>query len=253
MPPAAHLQCTVAVILLLVAAGNALAIEPAFTAAVPEPGYLGVLAADAGETGGALLMEVTPNSPAALSGLRAGDVVVACNGQPIPGAADFIAALSGYGPGSSLTFRVMQSGFSKDVETILGTRPAPPQRRFPEFGRISSAGHAPRWTTVRPTTLLEDRSPLEWRLGIRTQLASQAALARRRLPERPGVLVSRVERDSPADLAGVRLGCLIIAVDGAEVASPQALTKAFSAAGESIDVTCVGGGEEHICRIERPQ
>ncbi len=244
---------TVASGLLIVVPGSSVAADAAVQTARPEPGYLGVLAVDAAGSEGALLAEVVPDSPAAKAGLRSGDVVVAANGQPVQGAADFIATLSDYGPGSSLTLRVQQAGFSRDLETTLGTRPEPARRRFPEFGRVGASLGSPYWPTVRPDTLLDDQTPSERRLGIHTQPANRAALARRRLPDRPGVLVARIERDSAADLAGIPLGSLIVAVDSVAVSSPQALTRAFNEASESIELTYLIGDEERTCRILRPK
>ena len=58
-----------------------------------EHGYLGILPQDvtpalakafgSNESNGALVGEITPNSPAARSSLKQGDIIVAVNGQPI--------------------------------------------------------------------------------------------------------------------------------------------------------------------------
>jgi S1-C subfamily serine protease len=98
--------------------------------------------------------------------------------------------------------------------------------------------------------LLADNTPLDERLGLRTVAATQAALARRGLPDRPGALVMRVERDSAADLAGIPMSSLIVNADGKEITSPQSLAIALSSAEGDVELTYCIGGEERTCRVQ---
>lgn len=199
-----------------------------------------------------MLAEVIPQAPSAAAGLRLGDVVVAVDGQPVHSALEMIAALAQFGAGQRVTFTVQNASFTREVAVKLGERPAPPSRRFAEFGRVINAAPAVTWASIpRPDSLLEDRTPPEQRLGLHVQPANSAALSRRGLPSRPGVLVSRVERDSPADLSGITIGSLIVAADGTQVASRQALTKAIAAAGESVELTYLVGSDERTAILLR--
>ncbi|MDZ4778949.1 MAG: PDZ domain-containing protein [Planctomycetia bacterium] len=228
--------------------------EPMAPAQDLRPGYLGVLAADSGDGAGAVMAEVVAGSPAAQADLRSGDVVVAVDGQPVEGASSFITAMAQVGPGESSVLTVRHAGFSREVSVTLGARPAPERRRFPEFGQVQWPAPMANWATLpRPDSLLPDRTPPEQRLGLHTQPSNPAALARRRLPERAGVLVSRVERDSPADLAGITVGTLIVSVDGVAVESRQALSKAIAGSGDTIEVTYFAGAEERSGTLVRTE
>ncbi len=239
--------------------GNLLAQEappvaPFAPAPGTSPGYLGVLAVDSGDGAGAVMAEVIAGSPAAQADLRSGDVVVAVDGQPVDGARRFIAAMAQAGPGETCVLTVQHAGFSREVSVTLGERPAPERRRFPDFGQVRWPSEMSNWAALpRPDSLLEDRTPPEQRLGLHIQPASPAALARRRLPDRAGVLVSRVERDSPADLAGITVGALIVSVDGITVHSRQELAKAFAGTVDTIEVTYFVGTEERNGTLSRAE
>jgi serine protease Do len=244
----------IALVVGQVLAASLLAQEaPLAPAAGTSPGYLGVLAVDSGDGGGAVMAEVMAGSPAAEADLRSGDVVVAVEGQPVDGARQFIMAMSQAGPGETRVLTVQHVGFSREVSVTLGDRPGPERRRFPDFGQVRWPSGMSNWATLpRPDSLLEDRTPPEQRLGLHVQPASPAALARRRLPDRTGVLVSRVERDSAADLAGITVGALIVSIDGVSVDSRQALGKALAGGRDTIEVTFFAGSEERSGTLSRP-
>lgn len=216
----------------------------------PVPGYFGVLASDAPNDQGAMLRDVLPGSPAAAAGLEAGDTITQVGEIPIAGAGELIAALLPHGPGDRVTLAVHQSGFRRAVEVTLSERPQLEQRKFADFGRVAMPrSAAPVRVPARLDTLLEDRTPRDERLGLRTIAATQAALVRRGLPDRPGALVTHIERDSPADLAGIPISALIVAANGAAVASPQSLAAALASAHGDVELTYCIGSEERTCRV----
>lgn len=228
------------------------AAEPAPVTRTAEPGYFGVLATNAANGEGALLAEIVAGSPAAAAGLQTGDVISAVADTPIHNARELIEVLSAYASGETVTLGVRQSGFLKDVEVTLGQRPAPPRRRFSDFGRVATMpSRSPQQIWIAPDTLLEDRTPADQRLGIHTVPATSAALKRRRLPDRPGALVMRIERDSPADLAGIPVGALITSVDNVAVHSPQSLATAMNETAGAIELKYCIGDEERTCRVQR--
>ncbi len=67
---------------------------------------------------------VSPGSPAAKSGIQAGDTVTAINGTPIATSDQFIATISNYKPGQTVTMTIKRSGQSKQVQVTLSNRPA---------------------------------------------------------------------------------------------------------------------------------
>lgn len=102
-------------------------------------GYLGVttqdldagLAAsfDLKESRGALVTEVTPDSPAARAGMQAGDVVTALNGKPILNRDELRLLVSQLPPGTRAALHVVREGKPVVVDVTLAllddNRPAP--------------------------------------------------------------------------------------------------------------------------------
>ncbi len=217
------------------------------------PGYVGVLATNDAAGEGAFLRAVVPGSPAARAGLRTGDVVKRVGEALVFNAREMIDELSTYAAGESVTLDVSQDGFTREALLTLGERPEADARAYPQFGRVQTATMetlpAPLGYPAAP--LLKDNTPAERRWGLHTIAANSAALARRRLPDRSGALVTRVERDSSADLAGIPQGSLIVEVNETKVDSPAQLASALRAAHDTIEVTYLIGEEERTAVLER--
>jgi S1-C subfamily serine protease len=69
------------------------------------------------------VLRVAPDSPAAQSGIMAGDTLLALQGQDLVSLADFYRRLSALGPaGSPLTLSVRRQGQVQQIEVISGDR-----------------------------------------------------------------------------------------------------------------------------------
>lgn len=71
-------------------------------------------------TEGALVMEVTEDSPAAEAGFQAGDIVTAVNGEPINAEWTLRDRISAYEPGDVVTLDVLRGDESIQLEATLG-------------------------------------------------------------------------------------------------------------------------------------
>ena len=88
-------------------------------------GYLGVSMADAtGGQAGAVVQEVTPDSPAAQAGLQAGDVVVSIDGKAVQNRSELVAAVRGHKPGDKVSLGVTRGGNETTITATLTQRPA---------------------------------------------------------------------------------------------------------------------------------
>jgi S1-C subfamily serine protease len=67
---------------------------------------------------------ISPGSPAAAAGLRAGDLVTAIDGHTVTSTDDFIAIINNDKPGQTVTMTVRRSGKTLEIKVKLGTRPA---------------------------------------------------------------------------------------------------------------------------------
>jgi putative serine protease PepD len=84
--------------------------------------YLGVRIEDV--AGGARVRQVTPHSPAAAAGLKAGDVVTAFDNKPVTSADDLTALVSAAKAGQKVTVDVRRDGSTKHLPITLGVQPA---------------------------------------------------------------------------------------------------------------------------------
>ena len=71
---------------------------------------------------GATVGDVTPGSPAEAAGIKAGDVITAVNGAPVPDAVTLITRIRSFAPGDTVTLTVESNGRSRDVEVTLGSK-----------------------------------------------------------------------------------------------------------------------------------
>jgi serine protease Do len=176
-----------------------------------ERGWLGVTlqpldedlarAMRAPEPKGALVANVEPGSPAAKSGLRAGDVVIGFNGQPIAMPRDLALAVAGVKPGSVVPVALLRDGQRAEERLTIGRSP-----------RAGAAGAAQREADGR----------------------SELGLSLAPLPEGRGggAIVAQVRPGSPAAERGLRQGDVIRRAGNREVTSPSDVIDAVKAARE---------------------
>jgi S1-C subfamily serine protease len=89
-------------------------------------GYLGVtMAPPTGGQDGALVQDVASGSPAAKAGLRAGDLVVAIDGQSVADYGEMAARIRAHKPGDKVTLKVVRGGNETTITATLTERPAP--------------------------------------------------------------------------------------------------------------------------------
>jgi DNA-binding MarR family transcriptional regulator len=90
------------------------------------------------------------------------------------------------------------------------------------------------------------------RLGIAVAPAATASRMRRAvgLPDRHGVLVLKVRRDSAADKAGLQRGDLVTAAAGADVRTIGDLHRAVRKASGSLKLDVVRGADERAVDVE---
>jgi putative serine protease PepD len=86
-------------------------------------GFLGV-AITAAQNGGAQITAVTPNSPAASAGLKAGDVIVAIDNQPVATNADAADTIGSLSPGTKVKIKYQRGSSTNTVTVTLATTPA---------------------------------------------------------------------------------------------------------------------------------
>ncbi len=140
---------------------------------------------------GAVVSEVIKGSPAARTGVKAGDVIVAVNGNKIRNASDLRNKIGLARVGESVTLTVLRAGREKTLVARLAPRRQARVAAKELDPRIAGAVFGP----------IEQGSPLYGRME--------------------GVQVLEVQRASPAWSAGLRKGDVIMSVNRKRVKTPD--------------------------------
>ncbi|MDT7951142.1 MAG: Do family serine endopeptidase [Acetobacteraceae bacterium] len=203
-------------------------------------GYLGVesqrLTADiasglglSADTHGALVASVQPDSPAAKAGLRDGDVIQAVGDHKIGDPGELARTIADIKPGDSAKLDVLRDGQDKPVTITIATLPddhaAPSQGSVPKEQQIGVA-LAPLSPDMRG----------QLNLGENTQ----------------GAVVAGVKPDSPAQLAGLREGDVVVGVGTKAVKSPSDAVSAIRTArhdGKAVALRVLRDGQSHYVAI----
>ena len=148
-----------------------------------------------GQPTGALVGEVSPNTPSQKAGIKTGDVITAVNGKKIGDARELRLMIGSMPPGSKAQIQVNREGQSKTFDVQLAEMPAGvTEEGGPEASAEESA--QPEKTTVFGGVAVADITD-----DIRTAL---------NLPkDTHGAVIAEVDADSPAGKAGLRDGDVI--------------------------------------------
>jgi len=143
------------------------------------------------EPKGALVGDVTPNSPAEKAGIQRGDVIVDFNGNKIEDVSDLTTLAAVTPPGTEVKLKVMKDGSVKDIDVKLG--------EFPD--------------EVAESTEKEVKE----KLGLTVHEITPSIAARFRLETDKGVVITHVDQGSVAQESGLQPGDVILDVDGQAV------------------------------------
>jgi serine protease Do len=209
--------------------------------------YLGVSLNDAaGDARGAIVSEVTDDTPAAKAGLKAGDAIVKFDGETVRSAAHLARLVRETPAGRAVSVEVRRDGAPIKLELTLerrdrddtmafGLPPEPPDAPEPPHApRAPRAPHPPlpgmfRWHNEGDADGFEfllDHGPRK--LGIRYQEISGQLAKYFRLAGDEGVLVADVDATGPAGKAGLKAGDVILTFNGKAVRDGDALRRAVS-------------------------
>jgi len=209
------------------------------------------------EQRGALIIDVTPDSPADKAGLRGskerveldgitamvgGDVITAINGEPTQTIEDVIAYLATKASvGDTVDITILRDGKEKTISVTLEARPSGSSRARAASGEVY--------------------------LGITGIVLDEALVEGLKLPkDTTGILIQRVQADSPADKAGLRGGTRPVSINGRMVLAggdvilaidDQAITSlkdlqdvlAQHSPGDVVNVTILRNGRERTVEV----
>ncbi len=181
-----------------------------------EHGYLGILPQDvtpalakafnSGNENGALVGEVTPNSPAAHSNLKQGDIIVAVNGKAVTDANQLRSTIGTMDPNTNVTLKVLRNGKMQDVAITLGEFPSNKEQASVD---TTNPGSGLQGVTVKNLT---PETAQDLKLPVTTK----------------GVVVDQVNPSSRAADAGLQPGDVIQQVNRQPVTSVKEYAQAVA-------------------------
>jgi serine protease Do len=200
-----------------------------------ERGWLGVSIGQA-EDGRTVIASVDPDSPAELAKLHEGDVVLKIDGRDIPSRDALAAEIRKRKPGQDITLAIERDGKPIDVKAKLGEYAEDEARRemavrFPRlFGldeeaplvapRPAAPGKAPREAAPRavapkgvPEGFFESRKYI----GVYCNALNAELAEHFGVKEGTGLIIAKLTEGGPAEKAKLRVGDVIVRVDGKAV------------------------------------
>ncbi|WP_280138032.1 PDZ domain-containing protein [Terriglobus roseus] len=234
----------------------------------PPQGYLGIAfhGVNDGEIAamhlkdghGAEIIMVDHDGPAGKAGLREHDVVLSVNGVSIEGEDQLRKMLRDTPPGKSIALYICRNGVEQTVTAVMSTReevdkqarqtrfivpvpvddtaivvaPAEPPASRSGFGHGFIAGHLLPTPTYTGATVDAMGAQLADYFGVK---------------DGKGLLVHEVENNSPAAVAGLRAGDVIVKMNGGRVATEKDWTRALhESKGRAVTMTVIRERREQV-------
>ncbi len=199
-------------------------------------GYLGIGLVSDGTS--LQIARVADGSPAAVAGLQVNDVLVSIDGQSVQSAQQAQTILAGKAPGQSVKLALIRNGQPLTVTATLTIAPT---------ATIPGAAQTPQVSAITGTpTAQSDVLPLapHVQLGVTYDVVTPALAAAQNLSVISGALIITVMPGSPADVAGLKVGDVVTAVDGDKVDAKHTLAVRMVAygPGDTLTLTLVRGG-----------
>ena len=151
------------------------------------------------DASGAIVAQVTPNSPASHAGLKQGDVITTLNGKGIANSSALQVAVSELAPGTSISLGLLRDGKPATVNVTIGSYSGDHQQLADNDGSEGSQSG---------------------KLGLAVGDLTQDVRQQLQVPDNmQGAVVENVRPASPADDAGLQPGDVILQVNRKPTAS----------------------------------
>lgn len=142
---------------------------------------------------GALISDVSKDSPAESAGLKQGDIIIGYDGKQVASVGSLKNAVSLMEPNSKMNLTVLRDGKKIHIPLTIAA--------YPEEGKTEAFK--------------------ENKLGIEVEALTPEIARNYGYSNMNGVVVKKVDANSAASLAGIKNGALIVAINHQEVRSPE--------------------------------
>lgn len=173
---------------------------------------------------GAIVSDLTQDSPAEKAGIKQGDTILKVDGQPIADAKDLSRLIAHVKPGSTVAMDVIRDGKPETIKVKIGTMPG-------EAPKMASTGEDQKGTSLSA-------------LGITVAPAEDGA----------GVRITELDPTSKAAERGLAAGDIILEVGGKAVASTKDVSEALKLAkGKQVLMLIRRGDGQRFLTLPRDQ
>lgn len=167
------------------------------------------------DASGAIVAQVTPDSPASRAGLERGDVLRELNGQKIANGSALQVAVSEMAPGTRIELGILRNGKPMTLDATVG--------EFHKNGGEEAENGAP--------------GASRGKLGLTVDNLTPDTRQRYNVPDTvKGAAIENVRPGSPADDAGLAPGDVILEVDRKPVEDAESCGNAIHAAPDGKDI-----------------
>jgi serine protease Do len=163
---------------------------------------------------GVLVAKVEDNTPASKAGLKNGDVIVEFNQKSVPSVAKFRIAVAESKVGSSVPVKIIRDKKEKVLSVQL--------EAYPDDDVAAKADESGKSTMAT---------------GLSVDTRDSAIAKQLKVDSDKGVVISRIEPNSPAAKAGLNVGDVIIQINDTEIDNISDFNKALSEAKKEIEKT----------------
>ena len=168
---------------------------------------------------GAIIADVTENSPASKGGLQRGDIILSVNGQKVSDATSTTRLVGRLIANTSNKFDIMRGGKQQTINVVVGER-----------GDSANAQRIPASALSKDSGKHDDEASLE-SLGVTFLPLDDEMRERLGLDkDEAGLVISEVERGGAIEEAGLQRGMVILEANNEPVSSVDVLKKAIDAA-----------------------
>ncbi len=177
------------------------------------------------EERGVEVSSVAEDGPAAKAGIKAGDVVLEFDGQPVQGTTQFQRMVRETPVGRQVKITVWRSGASQTVTATVGENKGNMISSDDgnwNFSMPTMPPMPPMPDMNMPRMQIFSQNPM---LGIEGESLGQQEQLAEFFGVQEGVLVRMVKKGSPAEKAGLKAGDVITKIDDSKVTSTAEITR----------------------------
>ena len=162
---------------------------------------------------------VQPGTPAGEGGLMPGDAVLSIGHLPVVDSDSLVMAVNAFSPGSPIKVRVRRDGDVIEKTVILS--------KLRVVGEVIVTNRPTNWRGIR-VDFVSTNPKVTYGPDVLKAMAQG------------GVLVTEVQPGSAADEAGIKVGQIIVSIDGQPIKTPADFAKAVESLKDTVNITTEG-------------